>query len=82
MQGLESPIRVLLKIWGSEAEATSAATAVRATAVGTLLKLELSEPDATFEGRLHPDGGEIIGRWRQGDDEQWFVFRRLASDQA
>lgn len=71
---------VLLEIFGpAEQPSSEAQDVLRATTVGTQLRLELTEEQATFEGRMHPEGAEIIGRWKQGDTESWLVFRRLAS---
>jgi hypothetical protein len=48
-----------------------------ALAFGTQLRFELSQPKATFEGRLNPEGSELTGRWEQDGKESWLVLRRL-----
>jgi hypothetical protein len=48
-----------------------------ALAFGPQLRFELSQPKATFEGRLNPEGSELTGRWKQDGEESWLVLRRL-----
>jgi len=71
--------RVLLEIFGNDALLSDSMTveALQATADGTRLQLELSEPPATFEGVIQPEGSQIVGKWTQQGDDCWVVFRRL-----
>ena len=48
-----------------------------ALAFGPQLRFELSQPRATFEGRLNDEGSELTGRWKQDGEESWLVLRRL-----
>ena len=48
-----------------------------ALAFGPQLRFELSQPRATFEGRLNEEGSELTGRWKQDGEESWLVLRRL-----
>jgi hypothetical protein len=45
---------------------------------GPQLQFELSQPRATFEGRMNAEGSELTGRWKQDGQESWLVLRRLA----
>lgn len=49
-----------------------------ALSFGRELQFELSEPRATFQGRLNADGSELTGRWMQDGQESWLVLRRLS----
>ena len=71
-------VRVVLRIFGHDALLSDSATieALQATAEGTRLQLNLSDPPATFEGVIQPEGSQIVGKWTQGGDECWVVFRR------
>jgi hypothetical protein len=71
-------VRVVLRIFGKDALLSDAASveALRATAEGSQLQLELSDPPAAFEGTLQLEGSRIIGKWTQDGDECWVVFRR------
>jgi len=71
-------VRVVLRIFGNDALLSDAASveALQATADGTQLLLELSDPPATFEGTLQPEGSQIVGKWTQDGDPCWVVFRR------
>ena len=48
-----------------------------ALAFGPQLRFELSQPKATFEGRLNAEGSELTGRWKQDGKESWLLLRRL-----
>ncbi len=69
---------VVLRIFGNDALLSDASSveALQATEDGTQLLLELSDPPATFEGTLQPEGSQIVGKWTQDGDECWVVFRR------
>lgn len=76
--------RVLLEIFGEDAPLaapvrTSKASSekLQASADGIQLRLELDAPAASFEGAMHPEGSQIIGKWSQDGDDCWVVFRRL-----
>ncbi|MDA0205355.1 MAG: hypothetical protein O3A53_17480 [Acidobacteria bacterium] len=71
-------VRVVLRIFGQDALLSDSATveALQATSDGTRLQLDLSDPPATFEGELQPEGSQIVGKWTQDGDDCWLVFRR------
>ena len=76
--------RVLLEIFGEDAPLTASANnstasseKLHASADGIQLRLELDAPAASFEGAMHPEGSQIIGKWSQDGDDCWVVFRRL-----
>ncbi len=48
-----------------------------ALAFGTQIRFELAHPAATFEGRLNPEGSELVGKWKQDGKESWLILRRL-----
>jgi hypothetical protein len=45
-----------------------------ASAFGTQLRFELSQPQATFEGQMNSEGSELTGRWKQDGKESWLVL--------
>jgi hypothetical protein len=76
--------RVLLEIFGDDAHLAGSAKdnkadsgILQATADGIQLRLQLDAPPASFEGAIHPEGSQIVGKWTQDGDDCWLVFRRL-----
>jgi hypothetical protein len=49
-----------------------------ALSFGRELQFDLSEPRATFQGRLNADGSELSGRWKQDGQESYLLLRRLS----
>jgi hypothetical protein len=71
--------RVVLEIYG-DAAATAQMRGekmLQATVDGIQLHLQLEAPSASFDGAINPEGGQIVGRWKQDGEESWLIFRRL-----
>jgi acid stress-induced BolA-like protein IbaG/YrbA len=46
---------------------------------GTALRFEIEKIKGTYEGKLKPDGSEVVGRWKQGDYDLPLTFKRQAA---
>jgi hypothetical protein len=65
------------RLAGSVQDNEAGSEILQATADGMQLRLQLDAPPASFEGAMHPEGSQIVGKWTQDGDDCWLVFRRL-----